>query len=524
MKTKRIISLIASGIMAVSAITFAACGKDNYTANKPIYDGTDKHFDYYAYHSISDGKWVVDGDEFTTGEDFRTVERIREYKDAGMTILLPQSKASITYGTQEELDVLKHVMDISVEGGIDKVIVSDYRFVILCREMSEGGIIGEGETTDENIKNTLKFDKKFKDEAALDAYVRECIDQYKDHEAFYGVLLQDEPNYKMATAYGQVYKSIKRVCPDAYIQVNLLPMENTTFKNYPPLEGKEDVDEAGRDSADVPLDELVARYRLYVSAFLDATGCPYLQYDQYPMTASKGIIGDYIRSFQESAEMCKERGIELKHIAQTISYTNNGQLNRRQITEDDARYLNNMMLGFGVKQIMYYTFWTKSENNTAETTIDGSCFIDWYGNKTDLYYFMQEIIKENSEFENVILNFDYSSSCTYSITPTVYSDSQVSMAKEGTFKKVTSVEIDKECALVTELYDAKKDNYMYMLQNVVNPVYKGRNAYQTITVSFPAEYQYVSVFKNGKRSEVKLVNGQFAVSQTSGEAVFVIPY
>lgn len=523
MKAKRIISLIASGIMVASALSFAGCG-DGYTANKPVYDGTDKHFDYYAYHSISDGNWVINSENYIAGEDFRTVERIQEYKDAGMTILLPQSKASITYGTQEEADILKHVMDISLEGGIDKVIVSDYRLVLLCRETSEGGIIGEGDITESTIKNTIKLTKKFKDEAALDEYVAGCLAQYKDHAAFYGVLLQDEPNYKMATAYGQVYKSIKRACADAYIQMNLLPMESTTFKNYPPLEGQEDVDETGRDSADVSLDELVARYKLYVSAFLDATGCPYLQYDQYPMTASKGIIGDYIRSFQEAAEECKERGIELKHIAQTISYTNNTVLNRRQITEEDARYLNNMMLGFGVKQIMYYTFWTKSENTTAETTIDGSCFIDWYGNKTELYYFMQEIIKENSEFENVILNFDYSSSCTYSVTPTVYSDSQVSMAKEGTFKKATSVEIDKECALVTELYDADKDNYMYMLQNVVNPVYKGKKAYQTITVTFPENYKYVSVFKNGKRSEVKLVNGKYSVSQTPGEAVFVIPY
>lgn len=522
MKAKRILSLIVTGVTATSMALFAGCG--DYTKNKPVYDGSDKQFDYYAYHSVSDGNWVVNGETFTAGEDFRTVEKIREYKEAGMTILMPQSKASVTYGTQEELATLNHVMDISLEGGIDKVIVADYRLVLLCRETSAGGIIGDGDMTENSLKSTLKIENKFANEAALDEYVRSCIEQYNDHEAFYGVLLQDEPDYKMATSYGQVYKSIQRVCPDAYIQVNLLPMERSTFKKYPPLPGNEGVDESSRLTADVSDEELVTRYRAYIGSFIDNTGCNYLQYDQYPMTESTGILTEYIRSFQESAEFCKERNIDLKHITQTTSFSVGGALSRRQITEKEARYLNNTMLGFGVKQIIYYTFWTKSENSTAETTVDGSCFMDWYGNKTDLYYFMQKIIGENSQFENVILNFDYTSSCTYSITPTVYSCQQVGMAKSGTFQKISDVTIDKECALVTELYDKNKDNYMYMLQNVVDPQYQGRKAYQTISVTFPKEYRYVSVFKNGERTECQLKGGKFTVSQKPGEAVFVIPY
>ena len=89
MKAKRILSLIVTGAMATSMALFAGCG--DYTKNKPVYDGSDKHFDYYAYHSVSDGNWVVNGETFTAGEDFRTVEKIREYKEAGMTILMPQS-------------------------------------------------------------------------------------------------------------------------------------------------------------------------------------------------------------------------------------------------------------------------------------------------------------------------------------------------------------------------------------------------------------------------------------------------
>ena len=109
--------------------------------------------------------------------------------------------------------------------------------------------------------------------------------------------------------------------------------------------------------------------------FLDATGCDYLQYDQYPVTANKGIIGEYIRGFQVAAEICRERGIELKHIVQTTGYNNNGNPNRRVITEADARWINNVMLGFGVKDILYYTYCQK-DSVSDEQVIDGSNFYD----------------------------------------------------------------------------------------------------------------------------------------------------
>lgn len=481
----------------------------------PAYNGTNKKFEYSAYASVN--------------KNYLTEDALTVYKNVGMTILLPQNAASVSVASirngtpmttsSAELNNLISLMDKAAKAGL-KVAVTDYRLILLCREISDGGVIGSGNFTNTDIKSGI-IERKFQNEQALDNYVSKCLAGYKDHEAFYGVLLQDEPDYKMATAYGQVYKSIKRVCSDAYVQMNLYPMERTAFRFYPPLAGKENVDETNRKATDVSNSELYTRYTSYVTSFLDATDCDYLQYDQYPMTNSKGIIEEYIKGFQLAADLCADRGIILKHVAQTCAWYSNGTLNRRELSEADARFINNVMLGFGVKDMVYYTFWEK-DSTTEETVVSGSTFVDSNGNPTDLYDFMKKIIAENNAFANVILNFDYRSSKIVTGTTVSYPSQQVNLATSGSLTKVTSVTSNKEYALVTELYDEVKGNYMYMLQNITNPI--NGTVKQTSTITFSAEYSYAAVFINGVRSDIELNNGSYTATLNAGDAVYIIPY
>ncbi len=85
--------------------------------------------------------------------------------------------------------------------------------------------------------------------------------------------------------------------------------------------------------------------------------------------------------------------------------------------------------------------------------------------------------------------------------------------------------MDKEIALVTELYDDEKDLYMYMLQNVVDPLNKGIDSLQTITADFEDGCTHAVVFTKGEREVVKLgEGGKLSIKQRPGHAVYVIPY
>ena len=495
----------AVGLSVTLLLCTAGCNADVREPQAPDYSAYTHKFDFYAYSGPNDGSWREYGEWYYTGEDFRTVERYKEYKDAGMTILLAQSSAPINdlgdERREKDAETARMVMDRAQEAGLDKVILTDYRIQAFSRQV--GGLIGEG--------------KPFADEAELDTEMERCLAFYNDHPVFYGVMLGDEPRWDAVEAYGQVYKSLKRVAPDMYVQYNLFPMALTAMEvgYYTPIENFEGSE----------YEELYARYTLYVESFLDSMGVDYVQYDSYPMQESKGIIPEYIRGLQITADIAKERGIEFYNVTQTMASEQNGNLAYRKIEEPDAYWLNNMLLGFGVKQISYYTYWTKQDLSLTEWCVDGSTFITRYGEKTELYYFMQKIMAENQKFAPVIKNFEYQASNVYSVTPTAFPSMQTGMATSGSeFNALKEVSVNKECALVTELYDEENEYYMYMAQNIVNPIYKGSKAYQTIKLTFDEKYNYAMVFENGVGRKVKLDKHSFTVKQSPGYAVFVLPY
>ena len=202
---------------------------------------------------------------------------------------------------------------------------------------------------------------RFVSRDALDNYVRAQLAQYKNHPAFYGVMLADEPSYHNAYCYSEIYKSIKRVMPDCYVQYNLLPMESdaAAIERY----------YTGVANNRATSAQIEAAYTQYVTLFVDAMGTDYIQYDDYPFksatdgmwfweTTTPYIDTTSLRNIQLVAELAKERGLSVKVVTQSCVMKkggSNGDVLIRQITEEDARWLNNYLMGFGVKQINYFT-------------------------------------------------------------------------------------------------------------------------------------------------------------------------
>ena len=143
----------------------------------------------------------------------------------------------------------------------------------------------------------------------MDAYVEECIALYKDHPGFYGLQLGDEPRTRHVASYGEMYRAIKRVLPEKFVQYNLLPMNTDVTdelgERIPLLDAEED------NPNWTQLERQFARYEKYLNTYLDALpGIGYLQYDVYPIEDGK-INKDHIRALQIAAKVCKERNIQL---------------------------------------------------------------------------------------------------------------------------------------------------------------------------------------------------------------------
>ncbi len=485
----------------------------------PEYEYNSQKFEFFGYSSMSDGTWTQydengNASYYESEEDYRNVYRVEEYKEAGMTILFPQSIADIPRSATDNFDFasskIKQVMDMALEAGIQKVILADKRLYALCENETDT-IIGEG--------------KAFATEADLDAVVKKYMKDYAAHPAFYGVQLLDEPKYPVLKAQGDVYRSIKRCYPNAYVQCNLHPsVGNGIGDKYPPVDDNQDLVAAYKAKGyNDYFSERFAAYEVYLTNFLDYTGADYIMYDHYPIREG-GFYESYIGGMQVAANVCAARGVKFHFVSQTMTMQESADSTYEYYSnEADLRWLNNMQLGFGAKQLAYFTYFTR-DNMQSQTFLDGGSFINRDGTKTDIYYMMREILAENQAFASTILSFDYQTSATYVANGYAHSVTNAQSCVQGDFAKVQSVSVNTESALISELYDKWNNRYMYMVQNITLPQHQTAGTLQTVKLTFNENYEYAVVWKNGERSIVKLENNTYVVKQNSGEAVYVIPF
>lgn len=512
------ITLCCTGCQFLPTSSSAA---DPKLAQAPDYSKYVEVFDSYAYSGPNDGTYTIDGVVYDTGANLLTEEHLGNYKAVGLNIWLPQSDLKIAGGFNEQVweNEIKPYMDMAHKLGL-KVILNDQNIQWLSYQNCP--LIGEDDPSTEKVE-AYGFD----DEAALDAYVANCCALYKDHPAFYGLMLGDEPRPYKVTAYGQTYASIRRVLgDDVFVQYNLLPGDMGYHEEgrFPELTEEED------DPNFTEYERTLKQYEKYLNMFLDVLpGIGYLQYDDYPV--HEGYLDeDYIPSLQVAAKVAAERGLELHVVSQTFAMKTNGPdgvLHWKTPAKEDLQWMNNILLGFGVKQIHYFTYVTKGDNKSnGEYFIDGASFVTRTGEKTKLYDAMKEIIANNQTFAPVIKQFAYQGCKKYCVTPTNFNITQfVQIDNSYTFKKLKDVSINKEIALVSELYDKENDNYMYMVMNLLGAGCEGSRAYQTTVLTFPAEYTHAVVYKNGVGTPQKLEDGnKLTIKLPATEAAYVLPY
>jgi hypothetical protein len=515
----------------------------------------------YAYASLSNGQWTVDGvNQVQNPIDHRTtIDAYNTYKTAGFNIVLAQDMINPDVTAEEWAASGKKYMDLANEAGL-KVILTDWHFQILSKPIVVSSskvsaadasyapwIIGTDVSATTGLAKEwmnivsgmgLTIDStRFPSRDALDNYVRSQLALYKDHPAFYGVMLADEPSFHNAYCYGEIYKSIKRVMPECYVQYNLMPMEQDTAAIERFYTG---VANNKATSA-----QIEAAYKQYVTLFLDTMGTDYIQYDDYPFksatdgmwfweTTTPYVDPTSLRNIQLIAELAKERGLDVKVVTQSCLMRkggSNGDVLIRQITEDDARWLNNYLMGFGVKQINYFTYWTKHANSSSgEYFNEGGSFVNRDGTTTAVYNFMKTIMANNTAFAPTISHFEYNASKVVTGNSYKFSDEHIvwGAMTADSFRFVTGVTTNTDATLITELYDKDGYNYMYMVMNTIDPNEKnanGKDTAQTITVTFDGTYDMVYVYdQTGARTAGTLANNTYTVTLTAGQAVYLLPY
>ena len=452
------------------------------------YENKDVVFNVYAYSppGSEKGDYVV-GKPF---DGLRTVERMKEYKDVGFNMVMSGCVATY-YGEEWEDSACRKMMDIVYESGIDKYIVGDQAFYELSRNI--GGVIGEG--------------KPFANEAELDAFVANRIKDYSKHPAFYGIYLADEPHYYFFKSFGQLYRSVKRVCPKAFMHCNLLPMDTLRWmdERYP---------QGGT---------LMERRSKYLNMFLDETGADYIMYDDYTFCYARENKLFLIWCLQNAAEICRDRGVDFSFIAQSFSMKICGKDYYWTPNEQEMRYQMHLLLGFAVKELGFFTYMAHGANSVEEFPNDGA-MLTREGEKTELYYITQKIIKELHQIAPVVSKFNYCHSA-YDVETFDSYLRQLDYAANDKLKNVEHFKTDREGVMINELYDKDEDQYLYRVINMTDVrCEKTAGIAQNTAIQFDRKFRFADVYADGEWKKYELQDGALTISLLPMDAAYILIY
>jgi hypothetical protein len=438
-------------------------------------------FEFYGYSSPTDGTWNHDGTVYSYGEDYRTAARYREYLDCGMTLVLLQHENAY-HGEPWETSNTRLCMDRALQAGGNKVVVSDRRLMEMCSQQKS--LVGGG--------------AQFKSVEALEKHIAKLIRPYVSHPAFYGIQMKDEPKVYDFLPFGQVYRVLRRLLPDAFLQCNLLPMGEPPSRHA------------------VGADDLYKAYRLYLNDYLDATDGDSICFDEYPFRRDGIVHGYCLRSLQIAANTAKARKVQLRMVIQAFSMLNlKGQVTYRACLENDMYWQLNLLVGLGVRSFGYFTYFTKQANKSGnEIFLDGASFLNRDGTRSKMYGYMTRIHAEFQGFAAIAFSYAFNGMrviCDRSQPVPDYLD----CVCDDDMAWIDSVKAaDAPCVLT----ESKGAGFMYMLMNAADPYLNTPPA--ECVIQFKRELGY-KIYHKG-RLEASKTAKSLRYALRAGEAVYII--
>lgn len=425
----------------------------------------------HGYIKAKDGKMFL--------EDFRTKERYQQYRDCGFDEIMFSGETKYQ-GEDYEISSLKRMLDLSAECDLS-ALVFDERILSLSVK-AQNNVIGE----------------IFKNEKELDAFIEDCVKEYRHHPAFGGFVIVDEPMVGKSEVLREIADSARRVVPEAFV--------HTCFSPLMCIYGGSLMDEYF-GKADDPW-EAYANY-------IDKTSIESLGYwgfDSYPFKywEKKPMDDKFLRCMQFVSKRCQKNQLPFHMTIQSYAKAKKDSWgNDRLLDEADLNWQANVALGFGAKKIYYYTYWRFTTR--LKLVADDIAIMDDDGSK---------ILYDETQRNNALIRriFKEVGGAQYVASQLLTAEHDNPATDELVSEDLGIIASYQATApvLVNKLQDSEKDIYMFL--NARDPHDKVLN-------------QVNIQFKNPKETYLLLVDGrkmvvegkeELTLSLKPGEAVWFL--
>ena len=530
-KSSKICSYFICIILILSM--FVSCGKngDNNFINAPDYSNSTKTYTLLAFSSICDDWYECNKKRTYLDSSLLTEENFQQYVDCGFNYLFIdyvwQENSMVFKAKKDEygntvLDDdgntvyensynfqngdLKRILDMAQKKGIKCVV---FQPNIQALSNSEESRINPEKAAKVNIYTDSASKLYFDNQEKLNAYVAEALKDLKAHPAFDGVIFIDEPGFKKFDAMKEVYDAVKSACPDANVKQNMLPYaDSNEHRMY--YFGRQEV------ATEVAYQEYLEKYYEKIGKDLG-----YFQYDDYPILQKDkgGVLASFLYCNQTVSNFCKKYGLERKTIYQTCNYSN-----RRGVKDADIYFQLNVGMAMGNKTFIYYTYYPII--STAQNSLNEDDYIvNRQGKPNPKYYTIQNFHKEMQYNAKALMNFDYVGMQYHYVSPLPNGMTYLNGLVNDDFSILKDVKTEFRiqeggAVLVTELYDAEKQQFGYYIVNITDP---GFTSEAVVELDFGSK-QYAQIYQFSTTTNIKTNNGKIKITLGSGGGAFVMPF
>ncbi len=489
--------LLFSAMLVVATCTGCSTTKKVDLTNAPDYSSNTEEFRTFAYNAICDDWYMRNDKTYFLDESLATPENLQLYKDAGFNYLFIDwvfQESPLQEGYNFENGKIKPIMDMANDIGLKCVVYNQY--------------IAALSNSEESRINPAKADGVyfFNSQEEMNESVAKALVGMKDHPAFDGVILIDEPKYTKFQAISEVYKAVKAAAPDAFVMDNLLPFAENSNQHKDLYCG----------STEYSSEEA---YRMYLEEYYEKVGkdMGYVMYDDYPILDG-GVLPTFLYCNQVVSNFCAEKGLDRITLYQSIIYSN-----RRGVKEADIYYQMNVGQAFGNKTYGYYTYYPIL-NTGSETVEESTHIVNMKGEPTAVYDAVQTVTKEMQFNAKALLNFEYQG-MQYKVKTPVPSQSHIGRLENDEFKLLKDYTFEMKVqaggmVLVTELYDETNDRYGYYVVNITDPQYTSE---AIVELDF-GSYKYAQVYQFGQATNTCTDEGKIKINLGSGRGAFVMPF